>query len=360
MPLYRQFTEAFNRHRVSDLEIWITLIGLLALGLALIARSMWKQREIKNRRKGDTLRRFIVQCEEIGLFPDEIAFIKAKAKKINFELNSGLMGSNAVFDRFAVSVINSADKKHLQECNTELHSIRNKFGFKPPPRGFPLSSTRELTAGQAIFMILPTDVFLEARVTEVDELSLNLKLQAGYPRASLTPGMQVYLHFNRIADARYSGPSEIIKTNSDERGIFVTLQHCSSLHRDQRRQDFRIDEDRSVSIWVLDEETKDLDDPIRAISKRIPVRAILEDISGGGASIIFERSLPANESIVVNLDPSGNYGLPLIRGTVLRSNRRGRTDKWALSVRFEDLKPSEHQKIVNHVFLKERDLLNIA
>ncbi len=360
MPLYRQFADALRAQSATNVEIWLTLSIVLGVILFFSLRSLWLTKGFEIRKRTDTFQRFIAACRHRALSPEETEFLRTNALALGYAVNSSLVQSNAVFDKLAGEVMQRAAQEEIGQYNTEIKALRHRLGFKPPPRELPLSSTRELPVGQLIYVIISSNLFLGARVSYSDELSLKVRLQDGYPRAELKPGMQVYLHLNRTGEARYSGPSNIIQTLSDEEGIYVHLNHCTELRRDQRRRDFRIEENRAIALWVMDEQLAEAGDPIAAIKERIPERAVLEDISGGGASIIFKRQLPAEQSIIINLDPSGSYDLPIARGAILRSERRGRTDRWAHSVRFEDLRPSEHQKIVNHVFLKERDLLKIA
>jgi c-di-GMP-binding flagellar brake protein YcgR len=67
--------------------------------------------------------------------------------------------------------------------------------------------------------------------------------------------------------------------------------------------------------------------------------------------------LPVNQRLYLNLDPTRSYGLPLVKGSVVRTSRRSGLAAWGISVRFEDLRPSERQAIVRYVFLQEREFM---
>jgi c-di-GMP-binding flagellar brake protein YcgR len=360
MPLYRQFADAWRRHGPTDLEIWLSLLFVFGLLAFLLVRSMWDTKRIEGQQRRGALSRLLAAAREKGLLPEEIDFILNQAKAFSMEIDTSLVQSNVLFNQLAVNILKSSSQTDLPNLNETITLLRSKLGFKPPPRGLALVSTRELPASQMVYLVFTTTLFLEATVRRADELNFEVRLQAGNPRAVVSPGTEVYVFFNRSGDARYAGPCKILSTTSDESGSFVLLSHCDELNRDQRRQDFRIEENRTISIWVMDQYLEESEEPLEEVKDRMPERAVLEDLSGGGASVIYHRKLAVNQGIIIDLDPSNILSLPLLRGTVLRSARRGRVDRWALSVRFEDLRPSEHQKLVGYVFLKERDLLKIA
>jgi c-di-GMP-binding flagellar brake protein YcgR len=276
------------------------------------------------------------------------------------ELEPGLAESNITFDHLSENIINAADERRVIELNAELTKLRGKLGFRPSPRGLALNSTRELSVGQLLYIVPQESKFLECTIDHIDERSLTVKLTAGQPPVGIKNGGEVWIHFNRPGDARYAGKCEILKSPSTETGLYITLKHCADLIRNQRRQDFRIDEFRTICLWVVDPALEDAEDPLEILKDRMPERGSLEDISGGGASIILHRNLPVNQGIYINLDPGETYGLPTARATVIRSIRRGRLDRWALSIRFEDLRPSERQKIIKHVFRREREQVQVT
>ncbi len=358
--MYREFVEAFQNYGATNLEILMALLFLAGLVIAFITRNIWEKKKAKGQRKRVTRRKFMLACRNKGLLPDEVNFLINSAIKVGLEVDTSLIESNISFDQFAFRVLQSGDDDEQEKLNADLSALRNKLGFRPPPRGFALNSTRELPGGQLLYIAIAPNVFLEGRTVYVDETMLTVRLQAGRPSIRLRAGKEVSIHFSRTGDARYSGSCSILRTASNEEGQHIRLSHCNELRRDQRRRDFRVDDDRTICLWVMDEQMRQAEDPFRIIDNRMPERARLEDISGGGASIIFHRSLSSTKGIFINLDPGRTYGLPIVRGTVIRSKRRSRMDRWAMSIRFEDLRPSEHQKIVSHVFMKERDQLKIA
>lgn len=358
--MYWKFVEALRNQGATNVEILLVLIALMGFVLFFILRYTWERRTVERQQRRGAFRSFLNTCREKSLPTEEVNLLLNHSKMIGEEVDASLVKSNMSFDRFAQRVIQTATGGEIPRVNSNLTRLRNRLGFRPPSRGLALSSTRELPPGQVLYLVLSADIFLVGRIVNVDETMLSVRLRAGTPRAQLDPNMQVNVHFNRSGDARYSGSCQILRTASDELGQHVILSHSDELRRDQRRQDYRIDENRTISLWVMDEQLQEADDPFHALGDLMPERALLEDLSGGGASIIFQRSLPLNHGAFVNLDPAATYGLPIVRGTVIRANRRMRTDRWALSVRFEDLRPSEHQKIVSHVFTKERESLKTA
>ncbi len=357
MPLYKQFVDAFRVYGPSQVEITIVIFAFLGVLLLLIARGLWMEKAQRERRRRGAFRRFLRACRQKGLFPEEIEFLVERARRIGQELDTGLVESNVVFDNFAARVIQTVPRQEAGQVSADIAELRHKFGFRPPPRGFALNSTREIGVGQVVYIVLSQHHFLEGRVDRVDERFQVVRLSAGQPAQRIVNGSDVWIYFNRPGDARYSGVCRILKNDSDERGQRVTLSHCEKLQRDQRRQDFRVEENRTICLWVIDTYLQEADDPYKILADRLPERAMLEDLSAGGASVIFHREMPVHQGIYINLDPADTYGLPVVRGTIVRVHRRGRINRWALSVRFEDLRPSERQRIVRHVFRREREEL---
>lgn len=358
--MYRQFVEALRNQRASDGEILAVLIFLAGLVLFFILRNLWDKKMSQGRQRTNLRRTFLNACRDKGLLPDEIKLLLCQAELNGIEVDSSLVESNVGFDNYVDHVLKNAQTEAIDELNENLTALRGRLGFRPPPRGFALNSTRELQVGQLIYLTLYGNIFLEVRSESVDETQVSVRLQAGMPPVPIGTGLNALIHFNRTGDARYSGECQILKATSDLDGHHLTLSHCNRLRRDQRRHDFRVDDNRTICLWVVDDQLRKARDPFRLLEDRMPERALLEDISGGGASIIFHRNLPPNQGLFMNLDPGAIYGLPIVRGIVIRSGRRMKMDRWAVSIRFEDLRPSEHQKIVCHVFMQERDELKIA
>jgi c-di-GMP-binding flagellar brake protein YcgR len=355
----QQFLEALRSYRASSTDVVMVLIGLAALIVYLIFRRRWERAMLRRQRKRQSRAAFLAACSERNLLKDEIMLLARGQGAFNPEMALGLVQSNAMFDNFCHEQLSRAVEDQITRLNAVLTGIRTKLGFRPPPRGLPLVSTRELPAGQFLYLVFPNNQFLEVTVFEVDETKIVVTVNGQIPsRLPLITGVPIMIHFNRVGDARYSGSAFILKTGSDMDDIYLTLNHAENLRRDQRRQDFRVDEHRSIYMWIVEE--AEGGDNVEEIEERIPDRVILDDLSGGGASIIYKRELPVNQRLYLNLDPTNSYGLPLVKGSVVRTTRRSGLAAWAISMRFEDLRPSERQAIVRYVFLQEREFMKTA
>lgn len=358
MSRFQQFMEAFHMQRASHAELLLLLLFLALLVLALMFRDRWEHRISKRRRIAAARRTFIALARERGLNAEEMRLFAHHFKEEGQEHDPSVLQYNGDFDRFADYLLKSAPPADIPRLNAGLSRIRNKLGFRPPPVGLPLSSTRELSPPQTVYLVFPGDYFLEGRVEEVDEIGLWVCLRAGLPAGPrLQAGVPIQIYFNRAGDARYSDSSRVVKVLSDDEGVHLELEHGSHLRRDQRRRDFRVEDHRTIGLWVMDGYLEQAEDPLRLLANRLPERVQLVDISGGGASVIFEQELPINQRLFLNLDPARTYGLPIVQGTTIRVQPRGKSRRWGMSVRFEDLRPSERQKLVRYVFMQERDLL---
>jgi len=358
MGQMQSFLEALRTNRVSDVELTVAIVVLAALVFFLVLRSRWQERMARFAAKRHDRRDFFELCRLRGLDREELELLTQSAARFDEQLAPGLVESNVHFDCFARRIINEAYAPEIPRLNFVLTRIREKLGFRPPARGLALNSTRELCPGQRLYLVFDGDRFQEGMVSEVDETKLVVQLSAGatspLPQVSAEP---VRIYFNRPGDARYSVSCYILKIHSDIEGLFVTLSHCEALKRDQRRNDFRVDESRSVHVWVVnhfEDAAEQVKDVLRSL---IPEEALLEDLSGGGASLIFSRELPAHQQVYINLNGRVGDSLPIVRGTVIRSQARSGRGHWAISVRFEDLRPSERQKLVQHVFTQEREII---
>jgi c-di-GMP-binding flagellar brake protein YcgR len=352
----QQFLEALRSYHASSTDVVMVLIGLAVLIVYVIFRRRWEQAMLRHLRKRQSRAAFLAACRERNLLKDEIMLLARGQGSFDPDLALGLVQSNASFDNFCRDQLSRAVEDQITRLNTSLTGIRTKLGFRQPPRGLPLASTRELPSGQRLYLVFPTEQFLEVTVFEVDETKIVVTVNGAIPpRLPLVSGAPVMIHFDRVGDARYSGSAYILKTGSDMDDIYLTLNHAENLRRDQRRQDFRIDEHRSIYLWIVEETESEAG--LENIEENIPERVILDDLSGGGACIIYKRDLPVNQRLYLNLDPTRSYGLPLVKGSVVRTSRRSGLAAWGISVRFEDLRPSERQAIVRYVFLQEREFM---
>ncbi len=358
MTDYEKFLQAFRLQRATGEDVLWILTGIALIVFFLYLRKRWERIMARWRQRREIYRAFLTICEDHGLEKDEKELLENHWKNSPEGWDLRILKSSEFFDQFARRTIIWAAEAEVPRLNALLTRLREKLGFRPPSRGIPLNSTRELPVGQRLYLVFSNNLFLEGTIAEIDETRMLIWLSAGAPENLIIPsGVPLRIHFNRSGDARYSGSCIIVKISSEFEGLFLTLNHCEDLKRNQRRQDFRIEENRIVHVWVLQLLDEFAGEYLRILSDITPEKAIIEDISGGGASLIMERELPVHQSVYVHLDPFGNSGLPLVKGTVVRAQRRSGSNRWAVSIRFDDLRPSERQKLIGYVFAQEREAL---
>ncbi|HEX7344852.1 MAG TPA: PilZ domain-containing protein [bacterium] len=355
----QQFLQALRTQRVSELEIAVAILAILGLTALWIFRSRWLTIMARIAQKRSARRQFLEICRDRGLSGEEQDLLLKTLAAQGHDLHPDRIQSNLTFDRLAQHIIVAAYAPDIPRLNFLLTSIRSKLGFRPPARSLALSSTRELPPGQQLYIVFGNGDFLEGIISEVDETKLVVLLPAGasLPISTFSAGAPLRIYFNRSGDARYAGACYLLKLNSEDEALFAVLSHSEELKRDQRRQDFRVDEGCRVQVWVVPHIEDIVIDPQLLQATRSPEEATLEDLSGGGASLIFQRELPIHQQVYVNLDGQGPGKLPLARATVIRSQRRSGRGNWAISVRFDDLRPSERQKLIQHVFAREREAM---
>ena len=90
------------------------------------------------------------------------------------------------------------------------------------------------------------------------------------------------VHLNRAGDARYAGSAFVLKTSSDTDNVYLTLSHSETLRRDQRRLDFRVDESRTICLWVVEESERE-EIIVPRSRRKFRNEPLCDDISAGGA-----------------------------------------------------------------------------
>jgi len=360
MTVYEKFLRGFADYGPATWEIWVSLLMLVGLAVFLVVSSVFMQKAIEVRKRRCSINEFFRVCREKGLLPNEISLLKQYAVAYGMSIASDLVESNVHFDLLAQQIMAESSSENVAELNHTLTNVRKRIGFQPPPRNVALNSTRELSYGLSLYLVLRDSIFLESQVMNVDERMFVVRLLAGQPKMKIVDDEVIWIFFNRTGDSRYAGLCRIMRHTSDEGGQFIVLEHCNELRRDQRRDDFRVEENSEVRVWVLNKAQEDIEDISQIVENYNYETAILDDLSAGGALILFHKNLPVNQPVLIDLDPQSINKLPIVRGAVLRFNRRGRAVRWALSIRFDDLRPSERQKIVRYVFQKERHKLQFA
>lgn len=358
MTDYEKFIHAFRLQKATGEEVLWILIGIALVVLFLYLRKRWEIMMIRWRQRKEIYRAFLTISEDNGLEKEEKELLVSHWKNSPEGWDLRILKSSEFFDQFARRTIVWAAEAEVPRLNALLTRMREKLGFRPPSRGIALNSTRELPVGQRLYLVFSNNLFLEGTIAEIDETRMLIRLSAGAPEnLIISSGVPFRIYFNRSGDARYSGSCFILKISSELEGLFLTLNHCEDLKRNQRRQDFRVEENRIVHVWVLQLLDEFAGEYPRILGDITPEKAIIEDISGGGASLIMERELPVHQNVYVHLDPSGKSGLPLVKGTIVRVQKRSGTNRWAVSIRFDDLRPSERQKLIGYVFAQEREAL---
>ena len=177
----------------------------------------------------------------------------------------------------------SANTQKMKSLLTKLYEYRTKIE-KDADKKRGLESTRSLSAGQKLRIILPGKGVFSSEITNNGrDITILLPTQNGQitveGKAWLNQTVNVYLWRN--GDARY-----VFDTTVLSEGLFLGhpslhLQHTTNLIRTQKRNAVRAKCHLNAELYILKEDDKNYD----KVETKPGYRCIIEDISSKGALI---------------------------------------------------------------------------
>jgi len=244
----------------------------------------------------------------------------------------------------------------LEEQDEILLRLRKKMGYAILAPEQPVVSTRNLSVGQKVSVLVPgqqgqkNDTF-NANVTHVGEFWFVVRLQEDFSGLLSLGGMEKTLAFLRQGDASYSVTAkvrEFLPTGE------ISFFHNMRLSRNQHRQYMRLD----ISLAVKYQAFIHID----GIDK--PVGDILNghtaDISGGGVCLVTNAPLRVNDEILlsINIPGSAINGVKSKILKVIAVNSRGGA-LYRHLVQFVSIEPQQRERIVKYIFDKNREILQM-
>jgi len=166
----------------------------------------------------------------------------------------------------------------------------------------------------------------------------------------LTPGQAVRFAFARQNDGLY-GIQEVV-VRADKQG-FIDLLHTLTLKRNQLRQYVRIETGLPVSFRLIGTQ-----DPEKSEVKiGTTMNAKLLDISGGGLSFLFDRSLRLGDTVSLTFNLPGAPCAGVVGKIVHLTLREGKEKTMFKNhVQFVNIEPRKRERIISYIFEKERQI----
>jgi hypothetical protein len=230
--------------------------------------------------------------------------------------------------------------------------LRLKMGFMHLPLEFPLVSTRNISLGQvgSLFSAGTSRMlFRKVSVMENTAFFLTVKYNVDHEEVHrLTPGQTVRFAFARRNDGLYGIQTAVVKLG---RPGVVDLYHTLDIKRNQLRQYVRIETNLPLALRLL----KTADAEKSEIKTGESLNARLSDVSGGGLSFVFDRSLRLGDLISLSFNLPGAPCAGIMGKIVHLSlcDIQGKTC-YRNHVQFLNIESRKREKIISYVFEKER------
>jgi c-di-GMP-binding flagellar brake protein YcgR len=233
------------------------------------------------------------------------------------------------------------------------------LGLDFVPFGQRITSTRELNAGQVIWMAragTPSSEWSRVSVVEVDEAMFravppNDSTTATKP--ALTSGDTIQCRLWRDEDARYMFDVTLARVEKSPPGW--VLRHTSQLSRTQSRADYRVQHDQATTIGVLD---GSVDGEITSAKERRVItrlRGRINSLSAGGLALLIHQPIPKQVLLRISLDLPG-YEIFETEARIVSSSAMS-GGRWLVRVSFVNLDEYKRDSVAHYVLHRQQPLL---
>ena len=246
----------------------------------------------------------------------------------------------------ALSYVKNEDD--LRELEAALQSIRKKFHFTVIDQGLSLSSTRNLSSGQALWLLGAKNAILgEAAVLNVHELYFSIKiLEKNFGHLPAFESI-VRIAFTRKGDGIYGVEAPLV--SFDPGAGIVKCQHTLKFKRNQLRQDVRVETDLMVNIRPVYSST------VAQAERLENFMAKMTDLSGGGFAFTAEQKLSSGDMVVVTAS-SSKLVIAGVQAKILGMNQNKANQKFHYHAQFVNIEFDKKEKIIKYVFNRLREL----
>jgi hypothetical protein len=341
-----------NLPRAGSAEAALCTILLGLLFLSIVCFEIVKNRYERLQTRLISSSRFGQNAGRFSLDNDERALMRSMARHCPDTDMNELFYSQLHYERGVDGEVNAllalpADDDTLAAGEGLFESVRKKLHYGAVDPGVPISSTRNISVGQPVWILGQGRTILgEGAVTRMKELSFSIKLATNSTMRRSMFDSVVRMAFTRRGDGVY-GVDAAFAAFDPIAGI-ITCRHSLALKRNQMRADVRVDADFSLSIRCIASEKGA---PKEA--KPFIVRTV--DISGGGISFITEQELFANDTVMVNAS-APRLSLEGLQARVVALSQHYGSPRTLYHGQFIAIDFAKKERIVKFVFERLREM----
>lgn len=334
----------------------VFIIVVLFFFIVYYFRQTLTQKNI-SKKHSDNL--FMETAVQLDLTKTEITKIKQLLKDQNMTEPQIIFQSVSLYEKCIDKEIKMLLAKNIPDTtrteeNQILSNIRRKIGFSHLALEHPLSSTRNTSIGQrgAIYGRNHKKPLIQhANIVESNEFTFVLQYNVDKEDVCyISSGDEIKFAFSRQNDSVYGVALKVL--SADGSGT-IEVFHTLDLRRSQLRQYVRIELSLPIKFRLLTTSDPDKSE----IRRGEVVSARMSDISGGGLSLLCERSLRVGDLTSLGFQlPTANFSR--ISGKILRiSLQEGRLKTfYKHHVKFVNMETRMRDKIVKYVFNKQRQI----
>ena len=327
------------------------MIILIVLGFRKMVR---RGREILGR--SETL--FSEYSGQCKLTDEEADFLKSLAQACNVAQPHVLFQALPLFEQCVDAHVRAflesrPGPEEIAARGAMLKDLRGKLGFHHLPLEYPLASTRNISIGQAGSLFSKNDnrpIFRKVSVVGNTPFFLTLKYNVDKEEIRrVAEGAIVRFAFARQSDGLYGFQATVARAEAGS----IDVYHTTEIKRNQLRQYVRIETSLPLRFRLIQTQ-----DPEKSEVKRGELLlAKLADVSGGGLSFMYERSLRLGDIVSLNFDLPGAPCAGIIGKIVHLSLREGKEGpQFKNHVQFVTIEPRKREKIISYIFEKERQI----
>jgi Predicted glycosyltransferase len=343
------------RFAVNITILSLAVIAIVTIGILYVRKYLQKRTEEKRK----TVNLFLENKERCKLTDVEAEYLQSLLRHQNVTDPHVIFQSLQLFEKCldseVLEILRSRPSQEEVRAKDELISeIRRKLGFHHLPLEHPLVSTRNISMGQI------GSVFgrnnnrpLFRKVTVVDNGPFVFRIQYDVEKEDvvhIVAGNSVRFAFARQNDGLYGMEVEVAKA---ENTGTVDLYHTLDMRRNQLRQYVRIETGLALKFRLIK-----TPDPFKSeVKVGELIAAKLSDVSGGGLSFLYEKSLRLGDIVSLNFDLPGASCAGITGKIVHLSLREGKNGTlFKNHVQFVNIEPRKREKIITYVFEKERQI----
>ena len=338
-------------------------IAILLVVMAVVAALVvfYLHRFVKKRiqDKEQSANLFLENKERCKLTDAEFDFLKSLLRHQNVPEPHVIFQSLQLFEKCLDSEVREilqsrSAEKELQAKGEIISEIRRKMGFHHLPLEHPLVSTRNISMGQigSVFGRNSNRPLIR-KVMVVDNGPFVFRIQYDVEKEDvvhIAPGHALRFAFARQNDGLYGVQVEVART---ENAGTIDVYHTLDMKRNQLRQYVRIETGLTLKFRLV----KTMDPLKSEVKLGELIAAKLSDISGGGLSFLYEKSLRLGDIVSLNFDLPGASCAGITGKIVHLSLREMKTGTlFKNHVQFVNIEPRKREKIITYVFEKERQI----